>query len=68
MENYQVRQLIQQELPLILQQDFEKRHNREAQRALVISPMVARRAREVARKLGIEVYSYAEDVDPALFS
>jgi hypothetical protein len=47
---------------------YEKRHNREAQRALVISPMVDRRAREVAQKLGIEVYSYAEDIDPALFS
>jgi signal recognition particle subunit SEC65 len=68
MENYQVRQLIQQELPLNLQQDSKKRHNRKAHRALVISPMVERRAREVARKLGIEVYSYAEDVDPALFS
>ena len=47
---------------------YEKRHNRKAHRALVISPMVERRAREVAQKLGIEVYSYAEDVDPALFS
>ena len=47
---------------------YEKRHNRKAHRALVISPMVDRRAQEVARKLGIEVYSYAEDIDPALFS
>jgi hypothetical protein len=47
---------------------YEKRHNRKAHRALVISPMVDRRAQDVARKLGIEVYSYAEDVDPALFS
>ena len=47
---------------------YEKRHSRKAHRAVVISPMVERRAREVAQKLGIEVYSYAEDVDPALFS
>ena len=47
---------------------YEKRHNRKAHRAVVISPMVERRAREVAQKLGLEVYSYAEDVDPALFS
>jgi len=46
---------------------YEKRHSRKAHRALVISPMVERRAREVAQKLGIEVYSYAEDVDPTLF-
>jgi hypothetical protein len=47
---------------------YEKHHNRKAHRALVISPMVDRRAQDVARKLGIEVYSYAEDIDPALFS
>jgi len=47
---------------------YEKRHSRKAHRALVISPMVERRAREVAQKLGIEVYSYAEDVAPDLFS
>jgi len=41
---------------------YEKRHERKAQRTLVISPMVDRRAREVADKLGIEVYSYAGDV------
>ena len=47
---------------------YEKRHDRKAGRALVISPMVDRRAQEVAQKLGIEVYSYAEDIDPALFA
>ncbi len=47
---------------------YEKRHKRTADRALVISPMVEERARQLARKLGIEVYSYAEEVDPALFS
>ncbi len=47
---------------------YEKRHKRTADRALVISPMVEEQARQVARKLGIEVYSYAEDVDPELFS
>jgi len=47
---------------------YEKRHKRTADRALVVSPMVEERARQVARKLGIEVYSYARDVDPALFS
>jgi hypothetical protein len=41
---------------------YEKRHARKATRKLVISPMVEERARAVAAKLGIEVYSYAEDV------
>ncbi len=43
---------------------YEKRHDRQVHRALVISPMVEERARPVAAKLGIEVYSYAEDVPP----
>jgi hypothetical protein len=41
---------------------YEKRHQRQANRAIVISPMVDERAKKVAQKLGIEVYSYAEDV------
>ncbi|MGC9397511.1 MAG: PD-(D/E)XK nuclease family protein, partial [Anaerolineae bacterium] len=46
---------------------YEKRHQRKADRALVISPMVEQRAKELAEDLGIEVYSYAEDVDPSVF-
>ena len=41
---------------------YEKRHNRKANRMLVISPMVDARAMALATELGIEVYSYAEDV------
>jgi hypothetical protein len=41
---------------------YEKLHARKTTRKLVISPMVEERARTVAAKLGIEVYSYAEDV------
>ncbi|HOT90394.1 MAG TPA: DUF3782 domain-containing protein [Anaerolineae bacterium] len=41
---------------------YEKRHNRKADRILVISPMVDASARALANELGIEVYSYAEDV------
>jgi len=47
---------------------YERRHGRKASRTLVISPMVDKGAREVAEKLGIQVYSYAEDVDPTLFA
>jgi hypothetical protein len=41
---------------------YEQRHQRKAARLVVISPMVERRARELAERLGIEVYGYAEDV------
>ena len=42
---------------------YEKKHERQASRVLAISPMVDRRARAVAERLGIQVYSYAEDVE-----
>jgi hypothetical protein len=42
---------------------YQKRHQRQADRVLVVSPMVDDPAREVAEKLGIQVYSYAEEVD-----
>jgi hypothetical protein len=47
---------------------YQKRHERRASRLLVISPMVAPDAYPIAKKLGIEVYSYAEDVGPEIFS
>jgi len=43
---------------------YQKRHQRQADRVLVISPMVDDPARRVAQKLGIQAYSYAEEVDP----
>ena len=43
---------------------YEKRHERKATRKLVISPMVEDRAGKTAEKLGIEVYTHAEDVSP----
>jgi hypothetical protein len=43
---------------------YEKHHVRTADRRIVISPMVDKRAEKVARDLGIEIYSYAEDVRP----
>jgi len=45
---------------------YEKRHHRKASRRLVISPMVDDQAKEVARKLGIEVYTHADDVKPEM--
>ncbi len=41
---------------------YEKQHRQQAARKLVISPMVEERAYRVAKELGIEVYSYANDV------
>jgi hypothetical protein len=43
---------------------YEKQHARPADRRIVISPMVDKRAEKAARDLGIEIYSYAEDVRP----
>ncbi len=41
---------------------YQKRHQREVNRKLVISPMVNKNALPVAKKLNIEVFSYAEDI------
>ena len=41
---------------------YEKKHNRIANRKLVISPMPDRYTKPVAERLGIEVYSYASEV------
>lgn len=41
---------------------YEKRHQRKASEMIVISPMVAPNALPVAEKLGIRIYSSAEDV------
>ena len=41
---------------------YEKHHNRKVTRRIVISPMVDPAAMELAKKLGIEVYSHSYDV------
>ncbi len=43
---------------------YEKRHERKADRLMVISPMVSPQAQVVAQKLGIEVYTHAEATAP----
>jgi hypothetical protein len=40
---------------------YERRHQRQAQRKIAISPMVPPSVRAIAEKLGIEVFGYAED-------
>ncbi|NOX60532.1 MAG: DUF3782 domain-containing protein, partial [Chloroflexi bacterium] len=45
---------------------YKKRHHREPDRMMVISPMVEPQAKKVAEELGIHVYSYVEDVDEEL--
>jgi hypothetical protein len=42
---------------------YEKHHQRTVTRKLIISPMVDQRALPVIQNLGIEVYSYAEDIE-----
>jgi hypothetical protein len=41
---------------------YEKRHQRTANRRIMISPMVDAKARKVAETLNIEVFSYSDDV------
>jgi hypothetical protein len=43
-------------------QFYEKHHDCKVNTMMIISPMVDRYADKVAEKLGIEVYSYSEDV------
>ncbi|OQX13521.1 MAG: hypothetical protein BWK80_42795 [Desulfobacteraceae bacterium IS3] len=43
-------------------QFYEKQHNCKATSMIVISPMIDKYAQTVAGRLGIEVYSYSEDV------
>lgn len=47
---------------------YQKKHNRKAQRLMVISPMIDKKASELARNLGIQTYSYVEDIEPNAFS
>ena len=42
---------------------YEKRHDRQANRLLVISPMIDARARQVAERLGIETYGDSTEVE-----
>jgi hypothetical protein len=42
---------------------YEQKHGRKVHRKFVISPMVNKYAMPLAKKLGIEVYSFAEEVE-----
>ncbi len=44
-------------------QFYEKRHQRNATKMMVISPMIDRRAKSVAEKLGITVHAYTDEVE-----
>jgi hypothetical protein len=41
---------------------YEQKHGRKANRKLIISPMVGKKANSVAQKLGIELYTYVQNV------
>ncbi|WPL21840.1 hypothetical protein Thiofri_01974 [Thiorhodovibrio frisius] len=41
---------------------YERHHQRQANRLIVISPMIDSRAQDVARQLGIETYGEPEEV------
>ena len=42
---------------------YEQKHNKKATRKIVISPMIDKRARPVAKELNIECYTIAEEID-----
>jgi hypothetical protein len=42
---------------------YEQKQARQANRMIVISPMVDDNAQPLAKRLGIEVYSYVENVN-----
>ena len=42
---------------------YERRHNRKANRLIVISPMIDARAQQVAERLGIETYGDSIEVE-----
>jgi hypothetical protein len=42
---------------------YEKKYQRMAHRLIVISPMVDKKAQEIAAQLGITIYSYTDEVD-----
>jgi len=42
---------------------YERQHQRQAQRLIVISPMIDARARQVAERLGIETYGDSTEVE-----
>ena len=42
---------------------YEKNHKRQVSKMIVISPMIDERAKPVAEKLGIDVYTSAENVE-----
>lgn len=41
---------------------YERRHQRQIQRKIAVSPMVPKQVRAIAEKLGIKVFGYAEDI------
>lgn len=45
---------------------YERIHQKESDRYIVISPMVEDRAKDVAKALGITIYSYAEEMEEEL--
>jgi len=47
---------------------YQKKHFVKADRLIVISPMIDKKALELARNLGLKTYSYVDDIEPEVFS
>lgn len=47
---------------------YQKKHFVKADRLMVISPMIDKKALELAKNWGIKTYSYVDDIEPEVFS
>lgn len=47
---------------------YQKQHFVKADRLIVISPMIDKKALELAKNWGIKTYSYVDDIEPEVFS
>lgn len=47
---------------------YQKQHFVKADRLIVISPMIDKKALELAKDWGIKTYSYVDDIEPDVFS
>ncbi len=47
---------------------YQKQHFVKADRLIVISPMIDKKALELAKNWGIKTYSYVDDIEPDVFS
>lgn len=45
---------------------YEERHNKKADKLIMISPMVEKKARDFAKETGIKIYTFAHEIEPEI--